>query len=484
MKLRMNLKKASAAGALVKQLLKGKATEQIKEFLRFHPGAEQDVFNAFAATLADLGREATALGAVSVAAVQDLFEVAFNPRKSSAPRRRGEPFFPDWAGICKGMEKMHLEIRAAMAAGRYAGLSAVMLEFFRQVATRGSDDPPTEADFLKTQGHCGVFAECLQTLAASDAIPLSEKREIVSVFEQCAQSRAFAHYGVFSIGGCLPCIVAEAFPPEEALAYVRDLRDRTEERYYKDRCTSAEAAILRRMGKADEAERIMTDNADNVSMLHEELHRLIRVEGDYMAALKLTDHVLATLSADETSLRCFVHECRLFIFEKLKKKDCIPAELRALFVYRGGVEEYRVRLKAHVPATEWPAFYEELIAETYRTCKRVNTDQLAEVYAAESDYDRLRELLLHDVFNWYTRLAHYAPLLPEQYHAPLLEKALKRQRHFAEHVSTRRDYFQLAEAMRKTRCLAGGKAAIADMAAELRVRYARRGALLQEIQDL
>lgn len=468
----------------MKQLLKGKATEQIKEFLRFHPGAEQEVLNAFAANLAELGREAAALGAVSVAAVQDLFEEVFNPRKAPAPRRRGEPFFPDWTGICKGMKKMHLEMRPAMESGQYAGLSAVMLEFFRQIATRGTAEPPMEDDFLKTQGICGVFAEYLQTLAASDAVPLSEKREIVDALEQCAQSRAFAHYGVCSIGKYLPYIVAEALPPEEALTYVRDLRDRTEERYYKDRCTGAEAAILRRMGKADVAERIMTDNADNFSMLQEELHRLIRVEGDYEAALKLTEHALATLSADETRLRCRVHECRLFIFEKLKKENCVSAELRTLFVYEGGVAEYHARLKAHVPAAEWPAFYEDLIAETHRACKRVNTDQLAEVYVAESDYDRLSRLLFLDDFDWYTRLVHYAPHLPEQYHAPLLEKAMKRQRHFAEHVSTRREYIQLAEAMRKTRCLAGGKAAIADMAAELRVRYARRGALLQEIQDL
>lgn len=113
----------------MKQLLKGKATEQIKEFLRFHPGAEQEVLNAFAASLAEMGREAAALSAVSVAAVQDLFESAFNPRKPSEPRRRGEPFFPDCADICKGMKKMYREIRAAMEAGRNVGLSAVMLEF-------------------------------------------------------------------------------------------------------------------------------------------------------------------------------------------------------------------------------------------------------------------------------------------------------------------------------------------------------------------
>lgn len=86
-------KEGAPAAALVAQLLKGGAAAKIKEFLRSHPGAEQEVRNAFAARLAKLGREAAAQVAVSVAAVQDLFEMAFNPGTSSAPRRWGEPFF-------------------------------------------------------------------------------------------------------------------------------------------------------------------------------------------------------------------------------------------------------------------------------------------------------------------------------------------------------------------------------------------------------
>lgn len=76
--------------------------------------------------------------------------------------------------------------------------------FFRQVAKRDSAEPPQENDFLNAQGLCGGFAEYLLILAASDAVPFSEKRKMVEVIERCAQSRAFVNYGVCSLGEYLP----------------------------------------------------------------------------------------------------------------------------------------------------------------------------------------------------------------------------------------------------------------------------------------
>lgn len=476
----MSEKKATkAAVGLVKRLLKGKAIEQIKEFLRFHPGSEKDVMSAFAAQLNELAGAAAALGAVSVSAVQDLFKTAF----TAPPRSRGH-FFPDWSGICKGVNKMIKQIKGDIKQGKVEGHSAVMLEFFRQVAELGAADPPTEDDFLRAQGICQEMAELLQALAALPAISQAEKRKMVEVLESCASSRAFVYYGVCNIQEFLPAVVAAALPPAEALAYVRALLDKSTSDYVKSCCTSAEADILRKLGKEQEAAGLMFRHVDNFQVLGKELHRLVHREQDYDAALTLSEHALRALDENNEYMRNRLHECRLYIFDRLRNPEAAAVELRVLFVGEGGVKKYYDRLKKHVPTQDWPAFYEKLIADTLSGCESANDEQLAEIYAEEKDFERLSNVLMADSYDWFSLVKKYAPCLPEPYHAPLLVRALEKIKRFSQFATTRREYVELAFAMRSSKAICGGTAAMESLAAELRAKYARRPALVQELDGI
>lgn len=111
-------------------------------------------------------------------------------------------------------------------------------------------------------------------------------------------------------------------------------------------------------------------------------------------------------------------------------------------------------------------------------------DYLAAIYEEESDMERLNQLLLREDGFQMRLIIRYLPILPVQYHPPLIQRGIDILKACAERISTRKDYANYAEEIKKFSRLPGAASAVAELLSYIRSTYARHPAMMDELSKL
>jgi hypothetical protein len=161
------------------------------------------------------------------------------------------------------------------------------------------------------------------------------------------------------------------------------------------------------------------------------------------------------------------------------------------------LEHYK-QWKATYSKQEWPAVIEQFIAKTIERKTRNWEKQegkpwqaphppllqkLGPVYVQEKYWDRLLALVQQETE--LSTLLHYHQYLAPHFPAGLLQLYLQALEQSAEQANGRRQYAELAAQMKKLmQILPAGKQQLMELARRLQVKYARRPAMVEELNIL
>ncbi|MBQ7186736.1 MAG: SWIM zinc finger family protein [Ruminococcus sp.] len=171
--------------------------------------------------------------------------------------------------------------------------------------------------------------------------------------------------------------------------------------------------------------------------------------------------------------RGLVRDCHLklkVLYKLIGDDKGYHDELWELAVRFSGIEELRELRSLH--PDDWAETREKLFAEA-------DPHDLPEFYKEEKLFDRLRDYIKAHC-NIYT-LRNYESILSEHYPAFILEKYAAWLRSAARNTADRKTYAEWAARLKKMSKWKGGKEVVAEVVKEWREVYAKRPAMMQEL---
>lgn len=378
---------------------------------------------------------------------------------------------PDWEKIGAEMEKLFDLLSLMEGKESFRIIHAAVSEFFRQV-----DDKYTD-DFLYEGSACVADAEAkgeelLLKALRSDEASLEWKREVLEDMEEISEFAMFCEGDYFAMESFLEQVALVVLPDTEAL-------ERLEEKIAEEPAWSAtpylleKERLLRKMGRAEEAEQFLLRHLDDSAMRQERVERLMAA-GRYEEGMALIEEMLPPKSGSHTT---WLHlQCRYA--EEYKDIPRLLKGYRTLFwEYRGDVESYR-RLKQLLPREQWDATLTEMLDEVRRE-QGLNCHALADICVEERLYGRIPDFLPPDEAERMRFICRYAPLMPQP--AALMKIFPRASRAYAKTKPDRVHYTILAECLKNIRSVEGGRDISEKLVAEFREQYRRRSAMMQEL---
>ena len=164
------------------------------------------------------------------------------------------------------------------------------------------------------------------------------------------------------------------------------------------------------------------------------------------------------------------------ILERQGDEACLREELLDYISdYSQSDLSYAMKLKQLTPESEWPAVRERLISA------QSDSYFAGDLMEAEGMYKRLMERVLQSG-QVYT-VDRYAETLREHYPEETLDFYLNWLGHAMGRASNRNQYAELARRLKTLRAWEGGKSRTAELAAQWRMIYRRRPAMLDELRQ-
>lgn len=151
---------------------------------------------------------------------------------------------------------------------------------------------------------------------------------------------------------------------------------------------------------------------------------------------------------------------------------------RSLLTARWNTFHYYYKLKELVPQKEWPAQYELIKNQSD------DEDFLIRLYAAEKDYPTLFQAIMDADYNIQQLVKSHLPNMPEEYHEPLLQRAIYELARVASQAGNRKEYAQIASRIRELAKLPGARVLTEALVARLRSEYRKRPAFIEELSKL
>lgn len=377
----------------------------------------------------------------------------------------------DWGKIATDMENLFDLLAVMEVKESFRIIHAAVSEFFRQV-----DDKYTD-DFLYEGSACVADAEAkgeelLLKALRSDEVSLEWKREVLEDMEEISEFAMFCEGDYFAMESFLEQVALVVLPDTEAL-------ERIEEKIAEEPAWSAtpylleKERLLRKMGRAEEAEQFLLRHLDDSAIRQERVERLMAA-GRYEEGMALIEEMLSPKSGSHTT---WLHlQCRYA--EEYKDTPRLLKGYRTLFrEYRGDVESYR-RLKQLLPREQWEATLTEMLDEVRRE-QGLNCHALADICVEERLYGRIPDFLPPDEAERMRFICRYAPLVPQP--AALMKIFPRATRAYAKTKPDRVHYTILAECLKNIRSVDGGRDISEKLVAEFRTQYRRRSAMMQEL---
>ncbi len=161
-------------------------------------------------------------------------------------------------------------------------------------------------------------------------------------------------------------------------------------------------------------------------------------------------------------------------YEQMEQKEAMLQEMESyLFHYRQDNLVMLLRTKDSMPTDRW-----EVLREQYLSCK--DTQQKGELMRQEQMWDSLLEYVLRSNSVW--EADRFEADLKERFPAQMLAFYQKYLVGTAERASNRKAYYSLMPYMKKLCEYPSGMEVAVKLAADWRVRYSRRPAMLDELQ--
>ena len=268
--------------------------------------------------------------------------------------------------------------------------------------------------------------------------------------------------------------------------------------YEKEYFLTRKIEVLTALGNKKEAENLIWENLDVVAIRKGEVDKAIARQ-DYASAKSLVAEGIRV--AETLNHRGTVEEWQKQLLQlAVLEKDTDTIRHYALhFAFDQGfnLEHYK-QWKATYSKQEWPAVIEQFIAKTIERKTRNWEKQegkpwqaphppllqkLGPVYVQEKYWDRLLALVQQETE--LSTLLHYHQYLAPHFPAGLLQLYLQALEQSAEQANGRRQYAELAAQMKKLmQILPAGKQQLMELARRLQVKYARRPAMVEELNIL
>ncbi|MBD5543620.1 MAG: hypothetical protein HDR01_05105 [Lachnospiraceae bacterium] len=197
---------------------------------------------------------------------------------------------------------------------------------------------------------------------------------------------------------------------------------------------------------------------------------------EYESALKTLDESMA-FDKDYKGLVSDYSKKKKEIYLLQGDKEAYIGQLWELVLNHeaGNLEFYR-ELKKQYGAEEWVKKREEIFE---KLPKHVHVEQL---YKEEKLYDRLLDFVLKSPGVY--ELQEYAEILKKDYPEQILQKYRDEVTQMASHTGDRNKYQQLVALLRNMKKIEGGTKIVEAVAAEWKVRYRNRPAMMDELRKL
>lgn len=377
----------------------------------------------------------------------------------------------DWEKIGNEMENLFDFLSLMDVTEVFPFVHAAVSAFFRQVDAEYNDDFLDDGCIYVSDA-AEKGKELLLSALRSENVPQERKREILKDMDD------ISHLSMYSFGDYFGM---EAFLEQLALALLSDAEAvaRLDEMIAKESTWAAypyiiqKERLLRKMGRAEEAEQLLLQYID-IPAIRQTRVEMLMSAGHYEEGMALIEEVL---NPKHGSYRTWLQlQCRY-----AEEHNDIPRMIkirRALFVEQGGdVDLYR-RLKTVVPTEQWEPLLTGML-DAVRRERWYNHGVLADICVEEGLFSLIADLLPSRDVERLPFISRYAPLMPQP--AALLSIFPRIARSYAKTQMERTYYAILAESLKNIRGTEGGQAISEKLVAEFRAQYRRRSAMMQEL---
>ena len=235
--------------------------------------------------------------------------------------------------------------------------------------------------------------------------------------------------------------------------------------------------LVKKKGQ-DIADKFLEQNMDNSRFREMAIERALE-QKNYAKAVKLAQDGVKTDMKDKPGLAKEWYDWLLKIAQEQNDTPRIIEYARYLLIdnFRNEQDYFQV-LKEHVKPEEWEAFVDGIVSEIKAKRRWYDTGLVGTIYIREEKWDKLWEMVkenptLSTIEQYESYLSkHYAGEMVDLY-ASLILDYLER--------NMGRDHYQTACRYIRRMIKLGGKAKANNLIAQLRTLYAKRPALMQEL---
>lgn len=372
--------------------------------------------------------------------------------------------------INEGMENIANTLRQKLADGYHQLVTPPVVEFYRLLTLHLSQF--LMEDKLHIDSATKACDKLLLEWVKCPAVSLEEKQDMFCTLKELAKPRITQHINGLS-NDFLLIFRTYIQRPQEILDFLDKLSKRGP---IPSALVIRHIALLRQFDRKEDAQRVIRRNLYLLPVLDAELDHLYECGADD-AALKLLD-----LAKKYYKSAYLIKEKRTRFMERLGETKELIELYRYLLLNPKGNIEYFHKLKALVPPAEWPAQYSLIVKEG--TAAKCSPHTMAEIHAAEGDLEALSKALMCTQLDILNKLLLYLPQMPEQYHAPLLQKGIEHLEAAAHMVDKRVDYIRIVDSIRSFATLPQAQPLVDALVARLRATFINRPAYLEELNML
>ena len=375
----------------------------------------------------------------------------------------------NWTVVTRGMGDVLDALKPELEKGNGRLVARTILKFIHTLQEK-ADDTIDEDDYLELSDLHEEFAEILEESASSESWPLEEKLEVLKELRQASNYSVYRKYRFYRMKSLCVDFMLTALPPEQAYIELRRLEPGVGGDLLRHRVN-----ILRKLGREEELQKTILSNLRCDEIIFPEIERL-RDAGKLSEARDLVKKQMSVRGRSERSLK--------LLLDIVKRQDDQTAVIETLYKLTLDVQRslyYYEKLKGAVPSADWASMYERL---TRQLDQRRDEAYLASIYAAESDLDRLYQLIIQSRGNRFSLTMEYLPILPGKYHPELLQYGIAVLRDKVSRVNKSKEYAKFAKTLIQFSRLPGSAPYVTELLTHIRTTYKRRPSLIRELRDL
>lgn len=248
--------------------------------------------------------------------------------------------------------------------------------------------------------------------------------------------------------------------------------------YYDEEVQMIKYGLLVRKKGHDVADKFLEQNMDNPKFRRMAIEKALE-QKNYAKAVRLAEDGVKTDKKDKPGLAKEWYDWLLKIAQAQKDTPKILEYARYLLIdnFRNEQDYYQI-LKEHVKPEDWDAVINAIVHEIKAKRRWYDKGLVANIYIKEEKWDKLWELVKENPD--FTNIESYESYLSKLYSDEIVDLYANQVLDYLER-NMGRDHYQTACRYIRRMIKLGGKAKADKLIAQLRSLYAKRPALMQEL---